>query len=114
MYKLFILNPSNGFNMSWKLALPYLSPAVRQKVFLLKKSQYVTLLEDIDRDQLLKKYGGSLDYPSNFWPIPNTLHKDSVPQVDPKAANDHCYDPMVNNPNYSFLASETMTDDCKF
>lgn len=81
LHRLFIVNPSFIFSTGWSMVKGWLDPETTKKIVFLKKKEFHVLQKDINADQLLDLYGGTLETPKQAFPIINTLDKDAEPVV---------------------------------
>ncbi|MCO5590561.1 hypothetical protein L7F22_044532, partial [Adiantum nelumboides] len=59
--KLYFLNVPSLFRAAWNMVYPFIESNVREKIVFVSRNETMeTLLEDIDRTQLPKEFGGSL------------------------------------------------------
>ncbi len=56
----YILNPGLVFSILWRLLQPMLSQKTKSKIFVLSNSEKSKLIENIGKDHLEEKYGGTL------------------------------------------------------
>lgn len=104
LHRLYLVNTPFSFSSVWSMAKPFIPPDTQTKILILGSSERTKLLVDIDKDQLLSIYGGSLPMPAAMWPIPpTTLSQQAVP-VNMPASHPHNYvytPPCILSPRIS-------------
>jgi hypothetical protein len=66
--KLYVTNPSFMLNASWNMLKGLIEPDTVDKIEFLKKKDFYKLHANIDPSQLEKKYGGTHEDLTSFWP----------------------------------------------
>ena len=61
LYRIYIINAEFMLRVMWNIAVKFIDKRTIEKVVILNQDE---LVNHIDKDQLLKEYGGTLDPPS--------------------------------------------------
>lgn len=67
MYKMYIVNATFLTNLSYKVLSMFLDSNTKEKIKLFSKANPSSLLKFINKEQLLKDYGGAASNPPNYW-----------------------------------------------
>jgi hypothetical protein len=105
MHKMFMLNPSFIFYGLWKLMSKFIPEDTAPKISILKKEGFSEILDVIDKDQLIERYGGTMKEPESTFPLQSTFRKDDSPWNEASELTDDNYvDPCkpVSDPFGSF------------
>lgn len=68
LYKSFYLNTSWGQTLAYKMMSPFLHPETKEKINLTDKNTHPDLLAMYHPCQLEKRFGGTAETPTNYWP----------------------------------------------
>ncbi|CAD8114598.1 unnamed protein product [Paramecium sonneborni] len=83
--RMFILNPSNGFNFLWQQIKILLDSETINKISFLQQKEFIQLKEYIEPNQLEEKFGGTKSNLIKFWPPYNLDLPDGYTKKDNKS-----------------------------
>jgi hypothetical protein len=84
MHNLFMVNPTFMFYGLWKLISNFLPPDMLEKIHILKRKGFGKILDLIDKEQLLEKYGGTMVEHEQVLPMRTTFEPNEKPLMNEK------------------------------
>ena len=82
LHKILFVNPTFMFYGVWKILSSFLHPDIHERIAFISSHKHNHILNYINKDQLLEKYGGTMQAPTSAFPIYTTFKENEVPLFD--------------------------------